>query len=391
MRLWLESVRITCIRLVRNRVCVLCALLLLPVVAVCCLLLRSGAPVASVRAGIVFSPENKVALDLYNSLPQSPEILFTAYTPERRGEVEHLVRTGTLDCAYILEDALQDAVLAGDLSHGITLLKSPASIADTLLGELLFSSVLEASSHRMTLNQVAELFGVPPNEAEPEIAALMERFGAEGQTFTVQQPRYLYSFGNTTTVSPIAARTLHGVIALFSLLAVLLALPCLISSERHGLWRRLATAALWRYHAGMGAALWAVASATGALGLLPVWALYPAALTSLPWEILCLAAYAACLSAAALLCVVLLDSAGPLYAAAIFVLLLAVTLGGVLVDWGEINRALGAVASWLPTTRYLDAALHHTASPLLRLFGAASLLLLAVACRLWLYQRRFKL
>lgn len=375
MRLGLVSFLITCKRLLRNRAFTAVLLLLPLCLLFCCRLFSGSTPVVQLRAGVLFSPGDPVASHIYDTLPSYPFILFEAYGLEEQPEVEYLVRTGRLDCAYILDDRLAGAVADSRLEGSVTILESPGTVSAPVLNELMYAAVLETAAREFTVGQIGSVFGHSGDSIREYVDARLDHYkNADPGMFVSQNTGYLSADQEASTGEhPMAGRILHGVPSLFLMALTLFLLPRFIGGITGEQGNRLGMGGLMCYYGGMGAAFLLLNLLAGALALLVVSHAYPAALSSMGWEAAMLLAYCLFLAAVGVLLAALLETPDLLMAASIYLLLLTLVLGGVLLDWAEISPPLAFLSRLFPTQWYLAGVLGQDAVHLIRLLGASGI------------------
>jgi|GEM_PF-1202695 len=390
MRLGFVSFRITCKRLLRDRAFIGVLLLLPLCLLFCCRLIGGGTPVVQLRAGVLFSPEDPVASHIYDTLPNYPFILFEAYAPEDQPEVEYLVRTGRLDCAYILDDGLTVAVTGSQLEESVTILESPGTVSAPVLNELIYAAILETAAREFTVRQIGSVFGHPEDTIRGYVDARLDFYkSADSGMFVYSNTGYVSAVREESAGEhPMAARILHGIPALFLMALTLFLLPRFISQKTGELGRRLDMGGLACYYGGMGAALLLLNLLVGALALWVVSYAYPAVLCSVGWEAAMLSAYCLFLTGLGILLAAILKTPDLLMAASIYLILLTLVLGGVLLDWTELGTPLAFLSRLFPTQWYLAGVQGQDAACLALLLGGSGVSLLLTVMALGFHRVR---
>jgi len=394
MNFWLVSVSINLKRLVRDRAFWIVTLLLWALLLAGCVLLSQDASLTVIRAGVLYSPQDELARQVYQDLPQHSMVEFVAFSPQEQEEVEQLVQTGKLECAYVFESPFSEALERRGFDKAVTLITAPNSVADTVLSEMVFSAVLKAYSPEITTGFIHRV--LPQADRREVFATVLERLdyyeSSELVQFLELKVNYVDS-GDSADAQRIslARRPLYGVVALMLLALTLFALPRFIQEKTQGLWRRLGPVRLSHYYTSVLAALWALNLAAGIPALLIIRAAYPPGLGALPWELLMLAVYALALGSLGILCVVFWKTADFLYAVSVFVLLLALLLGGVLFDWAEINQLVSSISRWTYTEHYISGAIHAAPGEALWLLGAACAACAGIGLRIARYAKSGKM
>lgn len=322
----------------------------------------SGQEALTIRAGIVLLEEGDPFTEgIYTGMDtQNSPVEFVRYTPEELPQVESLVASGSLDCAFLLEPGLPRQVELGRWRDKITLLKSPSSVGHVLAGEMLFSSFFRSCAPIIGENLLEEELGIPPAEAAAYVA---EQFARYGEMDIFMEPVFtVVSADGSRSAPPAGARALHGLVALFLLACILYSLPALIR-DRDAVLLRLPPKKARAYLLGCACGLALVVALQGLLGLGALALVHPGALGGIGAEIGWLAAYLLALSLAGVGVGLLLSKGELFYVAAPFLLLLTAVLGGVFLDMGEIGPLFGALGRLFPSAGYLAGAMGTGAHP----------------------------
>ncbi|WRS28781.1 hypothetical protein U6B65_06555 [Oscillospiraceae bacterium MB08-C2-2] len=387
MRLFLTSFFQCCKRLFRQRA-FWAILILLPLAVLAWGRLTAKEPAAVLRAGVLFNPAEATFGRIFESLPQNPSLLFEAYTPQQRSLMEQRVKTGQLECAYLLEDALIEAIEQGRLQEAVTLLRRPSSIAEPVFNEMLFAAVLEQASPAIVTRQLAGFYGDDP-------AVLGGQVKERLQWYT-EQALYLSPKEQSVAAAALPVppsnlpRTVHGLILWFLTGLILFSLPRFIQENERPLWRRLGYRGLIPYYGGLWLALTGTALLAGGIGLGTLSLIYPSGLLPAAQEFVMLLLFCSVLAILGILWLSLLHKTDALYSGSIFILILTGIFGGVFFSWQEISPRIAAFCRFFPTELYMDGLLYDSrfARAVLAGISAAAGLATLLRLRVWFLKSR---
>ena len=370
MRFFLDTLTLTCKRLIR-RPGVLFITLLLPIVCgIAGLYLAGDGEVARVRVGIGIEPGDNLSERLYAGLARfDGPIAFERHDLAERAYFEGEVAAGRMEAAYLIPPRFEESLRAGQVMSRVEVLTSPQSVMHTLAGEIVLASMLREVSPYVSRALLVEILDMTPEQAEEIVSRLHAYYSGQDDIFLEPVFAYLES-GQVAGTPPLPteARALHGVIALLLLAGVIWSLPPLIK-EAPGILRKLPPGKSRVFALGTAFALALTGLLPGFLGLGAVALTFPAAISSLPVSVVMLLAYMLCLGLGGGVVMLLARRPDAVYPAGIFALILTAALGGPLVDLGEISPRLSVIPVVFPSSHYIAGALGGGALPLAMLLA----------------------
>ena len=378
MRFVFNTALLTCKRMLRRPGMIFAILLLPAVCALAGLYLSGGGEVFQIRVGVSIYDGDSFGRALYDGLERfDGPIIF-----ERHADADFLdreVAAGRMECAYLISPQLGQNLYRGRARGGITLLEHPNTIMDVLAGEMILASMLREIAPQMNRELLADILNLDPDHAAEFVARKYAYYDARPEIFL--QPVFQYHTGGGVQAEPplpTGARVLHGMIALLLLAGVIWSLPGLVR-ESPGILRRLPPGPSRAFMFGTGLGIFLVGLMQGALGLIALAAVYPAALVGGFTVLSMLCAYLLCLSLSAVAAILVLRRSDVIYAGGSFLLILTAVLGGVFIDLAEVSPPLAVVSALFPTRHYIDGVLGVS------LISLLWLLVPAIACALLVF------
>lgn len=354
----LTAFRLNLKRIVLGKSFILIMLLLPASVFGCISFLQREASVLSIKVGIVYDEQNELSQRLFDSLLDNKEISFEQFenSEEGRAELESMIKTGKLECGYIIHDDMAAQIKKGNLAGLITLVKSPQTVADAAINEMFYSAFVKTATAEITTAEIRKAFkGLDYDQ----IKRLIDERVAEyyGQDIFVKG-NYSYENGvyveQTEQTNPFPKRLLHGIIALFLLISVVFMLPRFIDEKKSSFLRKLGFAGACRYYFSLFLSMFFANFIFGAVSIYIIKYFYPQALSGLSAEIAVLSLYTAAICTMGVFIVGLLKKSDWIYASSIFVLIITVSLGGIVFDVGEIVPMLSKISDCFPTSSYIN-------------------------------------
>lgn len=338
----------------------------------CACIFGSKTDVISVRIGVVWDKADLYAKSIYENIIKAEGIALQSFDFDEAAIAEELVKTGDLECAYVINGGLGEKIERGEISGIIQLIKSPATLADAVVNEMVYSSVIKSFSAQITSNELAKNLGVDYNETMKVIEEkTIEYYNLDAKTnFVTASDSFKKGAEEFDLIQILAARVLHGVIAIFILTAIMFMLPKFIEEKRDGFAAKLGILGLCKYYFSFFLSLFVINMIFGIGAIFVAKAMYPAGIMATDIEIAALCAYTAVVCMLGVFIVNLLNKSDLIYAAFIFVLIINIFFGGVIFDLNEISRAMGDVSGCFASSMYISAVLNSGVS---YIYGLAAL------------------
>jgi len=327
-----------------------CALLIMTALAACAFFLRGGGAFA-VNVGIMPREPDALTDKATEALSQNRQINFIIFDASEEDEMTQMVKSRRLECAYIFEAGVMEAVRQERFDNIITLVVSPATVASGVINEAVFAALMRPAAEMLSARVTSDMFGLDITALEDEFALAIEGYNANG---VFMEPVFLYENSYIADARDIfAIRAFHGVLITVLFIFSYFLMPIFISDKKNGLFKLLRPAKTAVYYLAQFAAGFLSAFLLGIFAILLLKIFAPAALLPLWKEILALFVYLATVQLIFVLCVLIIKSPEPLYAGFIFILLIQIIFGNLFIDLREINAALGR-GQILPSAYYMD-------------------------------------
>ena len=355
----------TCLRLeLRQSVLSRTMAMLLPILLVIISLtgLARESSIVQVKAALVYNFDNTTAESIYNSLPYNEFVNFSAYDFSQLAEVEELVATNELECAFIIPNDIRERFTQESFEECVEIIVSPRTVLDSLVNKLVFCSTVYVLIEDITINELAKILEISPEQLENDITALYAGY-MSSDTFV--KTDISWSGSTAGEKPPSEPRTRHGFIALVMLVSAMLS-----AAEHLGMRTRFSVVLT---HKNISCYYFAVYASSllrmlllGCVGIALIGAT----------AIMPIAGYASVLAAIVLLVSVLPIKSVGLYTAGIFMVLCCIVLGGILINPAELGGIFPTIAAFAPVAWYLSAVLEST--PILPFFAVSFVIVLVI-------------
>ena len=340
----------------------------------CGWLLSPAQQVLDIAIGLVYEPGDPYTAAISRQLSAYQSVRFVPFSPTQLEDVSLQVADGTLECAYVFPADLQASIAARKTTDLVSVIKSPNSVADTLVSEWVFSAVLRAGAADIVIGELSRIPQLAGIDFADTVRASIAGWLLDEQYVTVSAEWAEGTPADSLSPSPGAVRPLHGIAALMVLLTALSALPSFID-ERGRLCANLTTWQVLRYYSGACAAsllrgLLAGAASLGASSLFS-----PSLLGGQPVrELAALALFCLAVACLQLAFIALLPKKFPVFPVGAALILLCILAGGTLLDPSELGAGAVLLSRFLPTSYYLQHVLTGRPAPVLLFVSAASIL-----------------
>lgn len=335
-------------------------MVLLPVAIFGCItFLKMNQSILNIKVGIIYDEQDELSQNLFDSLLDNKEISFEQFENTEAGnaELEHMIKTGKLECGYIIHDDIAKKVKSGRLTELITLVKSPQTVADVAINEMFYAAFLKVSMANIT---TAELMGafkkLDYDETKKLISEKIAEYYEKEDMFV--KGNYSYQNGTYTDyneqTSPFPKRLLHGIIALFMLISAMFMLPRFIDEKKNSFSKKLGFAGTCRYYFSLFLSLFFANFIFGVISLYLIKLYYPQALAEMPIEISMLALYIGAVCAMGVFAIGLLKKSDWIYSGSIFILIITISFGGIVFDIGEIVPLFAKISDCFATSNYIN-------------------------------------
>lgn len=358
MSLMLTAFRLNLKRIVTSRSFILIMLLLPLAVYGCASFLQSDASILRIKVGVIYDRRDELSQNLLNAVLENEEISLEYFENDEAGraEMESMIKTGELECGYIIHSDIAEQVKAGKLTELITLVKSPQTVADAAVNEMFCAAFLKAGMANITTAEILKVFKQLDYDETKEI--ITEKIAEYEDMDIFVKGDYSYRDGvyteQTEQASPFSKRLLHGIIALFLLTATMFMLPRFIDEKQRSFSKRLGFTGACKYYFSLLLSLFSADFIFGLISIFLIRLFYPQALSGIVTEITLLSLYIAAVCAAGVFIICLLDNSDWIYAASIFILIIVIALGGIIFDIGEIVPLLSRPADHIATSGYIN-------------------------------------
>ncbi|MCL2617202.1 MAG: hypothetical protein FWD96_06120, partial [Defluviitaleaceae bacterium] len=338
-------------------------LVVLPaVLAISGLFAQADTPVIEITAGVMADSANELEAGIVLALAEIADsthfINFKIY--DNIDSLLQDVRLGRIECGYVLSADIE-AVARGELGSMVTLIRSPRTVADPLLNEIVAAAIFRAASLDITEAWLNANF--PGND---DIGGFVARqFQAYGEMDIFMQPQFAgqpgqpdlaYDAPKLSFITQV--RVFHGLIGLAVMVLLMFCVPSFIEERRYGLEATLkACGKLGAYNASLWGTALVVAVAVGVAGLCAIFAFAPHLMAPAHVGAAALLSYAAVCALLMVLAARYLRSAAIIQSFGLLLVLLNIFFGGVLLDLAEVSPLLAWLQWLFPLWWYVGAVL----------------------------------